>query len=204
MLHARTHPDGDRTSLLRGSEREAPLTQLVTPETTTQGEQGRGVVVLVGPMEHHSNLLVWREAEATVVEIRANAAGHVDRGHLAEQLAKYRSARMLIGSFSAASNLTGVMECVDEVTKLLHEHGALAFWDYAAAAPHVEIDMNPVSVGAGVDSALLAKDAVFISPHKFPGGPGTPGVKLLKSTPFLALKPLCPVFGGARSSLPFF
>ena len=72
--------------------------------------------------------------------------GTVEIDHLVEELAKYRGrARMLIGSFSAASNLTGVMEQVDAITTLLHNNDALALWDYAAAGPHTEIDMNPGS-----------------------------------------------------------
>src|SRR5690606_34590958 len=87
-----------------------------------------------------------------------------------------------IGSFSAASNVTGVLTDTNAVTRLLHEHGALSFWDYAAAAPYLDIEMNP-----RVGDPLARKDAIFLSPHKFVGGPGTPGVlvvsrKLLTNT----------------------
>ena len=79
-----------------------------------------------------------------------------------------------IGSFSAASNVTGVKTDTHRVAKLLHAHGAVSLWDYAAAAPYVAIDMNPAG------DALAAKDAVFISPHKLVGGPGTPGILVVK------------------------
>ncbi|HEX3678550.1 MAG TPA: aminotransferase class V-fold PLP-dependent enzyme, partial [Galbitalea sp.] len=62
------------------------------------------------------------------------------------------------------------------VTRLLHEYGALAFWDFAAAAPYVDIQMNPRSVDGGPVDPATRKDAIFLSPHKFIGGPGTPGV----------------------------
>lgn len=75
------------------------------------------------------------------------------------------------------------MEQVDTITAVLHRHGALALWDYAAAGPHAQIDMNPSSAdGSAASTRLLAKDAVFISTHKFPGGPGTPGILVLKKS----------------------
>lgn len=100
---------------------------------------------------------------------------------------RYSAAPLKVGSFSAGSNVTGVMEHVDEITAILHRAGALACWDYAAAGSHVDIDMNPPhshdangssrdALNGGV-SRLLAKDAIFLSPHKFMGGPG--------SSPFL-------------------
>lgn len=125
-------------------------------------------VVFLGPYEHHSNELPWRESIADVVTIHEDADGHVDLGHLTEQLEKYADRPLKIGSFSAASNVTGIVTDSALITRVLHEHGALAFWDFAAAAPYVDIDM-----GAGYD-------AVFLSPHKFIGGPGTPGVLVVR------------------------
>jgi selenocysteine lyase/cysteine desulfurase len=81
-----------------------------------------------------------------------------------------------IGSFSAASNVTGIVSDTHRITQLLHELGALAFWDFAAAAPYITIDMNP----ACPDHPLAYKDAIFFSPHKFVGGPGTPGVLVMR------------------------
>lgn len=128
-------------------------------------------VVFVGPFEHHSNELPWRESFADVVTIREDADGHVDLEHLAAELRRFAERPLKIGSFSAASNVTGVVTETHAVTRLLHEHGALAFWDFAAAGPYVDIEMNP----RGGDPAVR-KDAIFLSPHKFIGGPGTPGV----------------------------
>jgi len=130
-------------------------------------------VVLIGPYEHHSNEISWRETIADVVVIAEDADGRIDQGHLEDRLEAYADRPLKIGSFSAASNVTGIVSDTHGITELLHRHGALAFWDFAAAAPYVRIDMNP---GAG----LAAKDAVFLSPHKFVGGPGTPGVLVAK------------------------
>jgi selenocysteine lyase/cysteine desulfurase len=135
------------------------------------------LVLHVQQHEHHSNLLPWRESGAEVVTIREEpVSGCVDLQHLAEQLDHY-AGRFLIGSFCAASNLTGVMSEVDQITLLLHQKGALAFFDYAAAAPHVEIDMNP---SRHLHSHLYSKDAIFISAHKFVGGVGSPGILVVK------------------------
>ena len=130
-------------------------------------------VVFLGPFEHHSNELPWRESIADVVTIHETADGHVDLEHLREELLRYENRPRKIGAFSAASNVTGILTDSDAVTGLLHEHGALAFWDYAAAGPYVEIDMRP-------DDVHLRKDAVFLSPHKFVGGPGAAGLLIAR------------------------
>ena len=127
-------------------------------------------VVFIGPYEHHSNELPWRESIAEVVAIPLDESGQIDVEVLEQKLQAYAERPLRIGSFSAGSNVTGVKSNVAEVTGLLKRHGALAFWGYAAAAPYVGIDMQG-------DAPL---DAVFISPHKFVGGPGTPGVLVVK------------------------
>ncbi len=128
-------------------------------------------VVFVGPYEHHSNELPWRETIADVVVIGADADGHIDLDDLSAQLARYAARPLRIGSFSAASNVTGILSDADAIAALLHSHGALSFWDYAAAGPYVPIRARDSAPGADDH-----KDAVFLSPHKFIGGPQTPGV----------------------------
>ena len=130
-------------------------------------------VVLVGPFEHHSNELPWRESIADLVTIREDRDGHVDLEALEAALREHRDRPLVIGAFSAASNVTGILTDTDAVTELLHRYGALAVWDYAAAAPYVDIDMHP-------ENPAIAKDAVVLSPHKFVGGPGTPGVLIIR------------------------
>ena len=132
-------------------------------------------VVFVGPFEHHSNELPWRESIADVVEITQDADGHIDLTDLESQLLAYADRPLRIGSFSAASNVTGILSDTDEIAALLHRRGALSFWDYAAAAPYVPIRMYESRPGAGD-----GKDAIFLSPHKFPGGPQTPGVLVVR------------------------
>jgi selenocysteine lyase/cysteine desulfurase len=141
---------------------------------------GPGDVVFVGPYEHHSNELLWRETPAEVVAIREDAAGRVDLEHLEHELRRHAGGRR-IGTFSAASNVTGILTDVDAVAAVLHRHGALACFDYAAAGPYEPIGM-------------AGKDAVFVSPHKFPGGPGTPGVLIAKRA--LLRRPVPTVPGG--------
>ena len=146
------------------------------------GSAAGRAVVFVGPYEHHSNLLPWREAPVDVVAIGEDASGQVDMNELRSQLRAHAGRPLNIGSFSAASNVTGVLTDQDAVTACLHEHGALAFWDFASAGPYVPIDMNPVSAQFG--RSEISKDAIFISPHKFVGGVGTPGVLIAKRSLF--------------------
>ncbi|HSN53204.1 MAG TPA: aminotransferase class V-fold PLP-dependent enzyme [Candidatus Sulfomarinibacteraceae bacterium] len=141
--------------------------------------QAERPVVLIGPYEHHSNEIPWRETIAEVVTVAEDADGRIDLGHLERVLDTYAGRTLLIGSFSAASNVTGIVSDTGEITRLLHARGALALWDFAAAAPYVRIDMNPAGRDGEPDPAA-AMDAVFISPHKFIGGPGTPGVLVVK------------------------
>ncbi len=133
-------------------------------------------VVFIGPFEHHSNELPWRESIADVVTIREDADGHIDVTHLTEELQRYADRPLRIASFSAASNVTGILSDVAGIAELLHQHGALSFWDYAAAGPYIQIAMQPEDP----ERPLAYLDAVMLSPHKFIGGPGTPGILLIR------------------------
>ena len=133
-------------------------------------------VVFIGPFEHHSNELPWRESICDVVRIREDADGHIDIDHLTSELERNADRPLRIASFSAASNVTGIVSDTHRITQLLHEHGALAFWDFAAAGPYIDIEMNPRCT----DHPLAYKDAIVLSPHKFVGGPGTPGVLIIR------------------------
>ena len=131
----------------------------------------RHPVVFVGPYEHHSNELPWRESIADVVEINEDADGQIDLTELEERLVEYAERPLKIGSFSAASNVTGIISDTSAISRLLHKHDALSFWDFAASAPYVGISMGSTKVDDGD-----YKDAIFISPHKLIGGPGSPGL----------------------------
>ena len=129
-------------------------------------------VVFIGPYEHHSNILMWEEGIAEVVEIGLNSNGAIDLDELKEKLSdkKYKE-RLKIGSFSAASNVTGIITPVYEIAKILHENNALVCFDFAACAPYVEINMNK--------DIKEYFDAIYLAPHKFVGGPGSSGILVI-------------------------
>ncbi|MCB9595990.1 MAG: aminotransferase class V-fold PLP-dependent enzyme [Sandaracinaceae bacterium] len=147
-------------------------------------------VVFIGPFEHHSNELPWRESICDVVTIAEDADGHPDLAHLEEELARYGDRPLKIGSFSAASNVTGIGSDTRAIAALLHRYGALSFWDFAAAGPYVKIEMNMADEQP--DGHLVYKDAAFLSPHKFIGGPGTPGILVAKRKLFRNRVPSVP------------
>lgn len=122
--------------------------------------------VIIGPYEHHSNELPWRELDCDLRIVPLAADGTLDVDALAALLAGLPRARRLIAAFSAASNVTGIRTDIARVNALIHAHGGLCGWDFAAAAPYVAMDLQ----------AAGGLDAVFFSPHKFLGGPGAPGV----------------------------
>jgi selenocysteine lyase/cysteine desulfurase len=134
--------------------------------------QERRPVVFIGPFEHHSNELPWRESVADVVVIGQDIDGHIDVDALEAQLVAFADRPLKIGAFSAASNVTGIVSDTHGISALLHAHGALSIWDFAAAAPYVDIEMY----GGPRRDPLAYKDAIVLSPHKFIGGPSTPGV----------------------------
>ncbi|KAF6022755.1 hypothetical protein EB796_018929 [Bugula neritina] len=140
-------------------------------------------VVLIGPYEHHSNILPWKESGAKVHTISQTKSGQIDMQDLETQVMN-AAGKTVIGSFSAASNVTGIISDVKRVTRLLKKYGALVFWDYATAAPYVDINMNATQQGS--------IDAVFISPHKFLGGPQSPGILVAKKHLFRNKIPVVP------------
>lgn len=133
-------------------------------------------VVFIGPYEHHSNELPWRESVADIVAIPEDDSGHIDEHALEVELKRYADRPLKIGSFSAASNVTGILTDTHRLSDLLHRYGALSFWDFAAAAPYIPIEMY----GRCTEHPAAYKDAIFLSPHKFVGGPGTPGVLVVR------------------------
>lgn len=160
------------------------MNRLLESRNKTKGEN---IIIFYGPYEHHSNILPWREGSFEAIAINIDSKGLIDLDDLKNKLAQYQGKGTLIGSFSAASNVTGIIAPIDEITNLLHQHGALSFWDYAAGAPYMKIDMNP--------GTNLQKDAIFISTHKFIGGPGTPGILIAKRNLFSNEVPIVPSGG---------
>ncbi len=147
-------------------------------------------VVFIGPYEHHSNEIPWRESICDVVVIDEDADGRIDLQQLEAGLLAHADRPLRIGSFSAASNVTGIGSDTRATAALLHKHGALSFWDFAAAGPYVQMEMNMADDEP--DGHLVYKDAIFLSPHKFIGGPGTPGVLVAKKNLFKNSVPAVP------------
>lgn len=126
-------------------------------------------VVFITHMEHHSNHTVWYETIADVVQIPPDKDLLIDMDKFRDLLEQYKDRKIKIGSFTACSNVTGIETPIHKMAKLIHEYGGVCFVDYAASAPYVDINMHP-------DDPLEKLDAIFFSPHKFLGGPGSSGV----------------------------
>jgi tRNA(Ile)-lysidine synthase TilS/MesJ/selenocysteine lyase/cysteine desulfurase len=140
-------------------------------------------VIFIGPNEHHSNLLPWRESGCEIVMIPESSATHsIDLEILEHLLHKYVHRPWKLGTFTAASNVTGKVVDTNAITFLLHKYGALSIWDYATGAAYLNMNMNPtMSMEENTTNpASVAKDAIFFSPHKMLGGVGTPGVLVVK------------------------
>jgi selenocysteine lyase/cysteine desulfurase len=132
-------------------------------------------VVFRSRMEHHSNDISWRETIAETVYVPFGEHGRVSPEQLDALLEPYAHRALKIGTFSAASNVTGIRNDVHALARVLHRHGAWAFFDFAAAGPYVDIDMHPRGPDGRPDAGA-ALDAVFLSVHKFLGGPRSPGL----------------------------
>jgi selenocysteine lyase/cysteine desulfurase len=131
-------------------------------------------VVFLTHMEHHSNQTSWLETICDVVVLEPTQDGEIDLILLDKLLQHYRDRKMKIGSFTACSNVTGVQTPYHQLAKIMHKHGGLCFVDFAASAPYIAIDMHP-------EDPMENLDAIFFSPHKFLGGPGTSGVLVFDS-----------------------
>lgn len=131
-------------------------------------------IVFLTHMEHHSNQTSWMETNAEVVVLPPNKNLLVDINALRTNLEKYKDSKFKIGAFTACSNVTGVFTPYHQMAKIMHEYGGLCFVDFAASAPYVDIDMHPAD-------PLEKLDAIFFSPHKFLGGPGSSGVLVFDS-----------------------
>jgi len=132
-------------------------------------------VVFITHMEHHSNHTSWYETFADVVVIEPGEQLLIDLNHLEDLLIKYKDRKFKIGSFTACSNVTGIRTPYREMARLMHQHDGIVFVDFAASAPYDTIDMHPGSPGEDLD-------AIFFSPHKFLGGPGSAGVLVFNAS----------------------
>lgn len=127
-------------------------------------------IVLVSHMEHHSNQTSWLETIADVEVIAPGADGLMDMEHLKELLARYADRPLKIAAITSCSNVTGLLTPYHEVAEIMHRAGGLCFVDFACSAPYIHINMRPEG------EPLRHLDAIYFSPHKFLGGPGSSGV----------------------------
>ena len=139
-------------------------------------------VVFITHMEHHSNHTSWLETIADVVQLMPDKDLLVDLEQLRTELQKYKHRKMKIGSFTACSNVTGITTPFHEMAKIMHENGGLCFVDFAASAPYTQINMHPAD-------PMQALDAIFFSPHKFLGGPGSAGIMVFNSALYTSKVP---------------
>ncbi|WP_010139467.1 aminotransferase class V-fold PLP-dependent enzyme [Oceanicola sp. S124] len=176
----------DHAVIFAGSGATAGLNRLVS---LFGADTGR-VRVLIGPYEHHSNILPWRESGAEVVELPEAPCGGIDTEALQQALAESAGFDRVICSFSAMSNVTGIIADVAGVTRIAKQAGARVIWDYAGGAPYLPVDMQPAP---GVEI-----DAICVSPHKFIGGPGASGLLLLRRDSVVRQAPTWPGGGTVR------
>jgi len=176
--------------IFAGSGATAGLQKLVRLLGADQRDHaGQRALVLLGPYEHHSNLLPWRESGAEVIELPEGVGGGPDRQALIDQL-RHGAGRRIIGAFSAGSNVTGALTDVAAVSRIVQAAGGKVIWDYAAAAPYITMQMQP--------AADVHLDALVFSPHKFVGGPASSGVLVMQRDAAVLGKPSAP--GGGTVS----
>jgi selenocysteine lyase/cysteine desulfurase len=132
-------------------------------------EENDKPVVFISHMEHHSNQTSWLETVADVEIIKANDDGLMCLNHFAELLEQYKNRKTKFAAITSCSNVTGIITPYHDVAKMIHKEGGFCFVDFAASAPYIEIDMHPEE-----EEAYL--DAIYFSPHKFLGGPGSSGI----------------------------
>ena len=125
-------------------------------------------IVFLTHMEHHSNQTPWLESVCEVVIINPDSDGLPDLNHFSDLIKKYNERKIKIASITACSNVTGVVTPYHKMAEMIHLAGGVCFVDFACSAPYVEINMHP-------EEELQKLDAITFSPHKFLGGPGTPG-----------------------------
>jgi len=153
-------------------------------------------VVFVSHMEHHSNQTSWLETIATVEVIPCDETGLFCLDNLKKLLEKYKSREIKIASITSCSNVTGLRTPYHDVAKLMHRNNGLCFVDFACSAPYINIDMHPEDEEASLD-------AIFLSPHKFLGGPGTTGVLIFNKKLYRNLVPDCPGGGTVDWTTPW-
>ncbi|MBN2273461.1 MAG: aminotransferase class V-fold PLP-dependent enzyme [Bacteroidales bacterium] len=139
-------------------------------------------VIFLTHMEHHSNHTSWYETFADVVMIKPGPGLLIDLNELEHEVRKYAGRKYKIGAFTACSNVTGIITPYHEMAEIMHKHNGICFIDFAASAPYVNMNMHP-------ENPLQKLDAIYFSPHKFLGGPGSSGVLIFNKSLYNAKAP---------------
>lgn len=153
-------------------------------------------IVFISHMEHHSNQTSWLETIANVEIIPCQDSGLICFDSFEKLLIKYKDRPIKIASVTACSNVTGIRTDYYKIAKIIHQHGGLCFVDFACSAPYVHIDMHPTD-----EESYL--DAIFFSPHKFLGGPGSSGVLVFNKKLYKNLIPDNPGGGTVNYTNPW-
>lgn len=177
-----------------GTGMTAALSKLIRVMGLEQQEERP--VVFITHMEHHSNQVPWYALGAEVIILPPGKDLKVSPELLEKELQKYQGRRLKIGSFTACSNVTGEITPYHKLAAVMHRAGGLCFVDFAASAPYVEINMHP----AGEEQAL---DAIFFSPHKFLGGPGSCGILVFNKKLYNRSCPDTPGGGNVKWTTPW-
>ena len=177
----------------------APETLQSQFEWVSQIPHDKRPIVILTRMEHHSNDLPWRESLADIEYVGYDSCGRANWRDVEKILSspEYRDRPLKIGTFTAASNVSGVLNDTEQLAAAMHAHGGFAFFDYAAAGPYVAIDLHPK------DDPALQKDAVFLSVHKFTGGPQSPGLLVANKHVFVTGAPAEPGGGTVLYTSPW-
>ncbi len=188
--------DAQFSTVFCGSGATAGLNRLVhLLGVSGAAERGENPLVILGPYEHHSDILPWRESGAEVLEIGEAPDGGPDLIELDRVLSEKSVGRLTVGAFSLMSNVTGIVTDEVAVTQILKKHGALNVWDCAGSGPYLPVDMM-----AGTE---FEKDAVVVSTHKFIGGPAASGVMIVRNGAVCKRKPVFPGGGTVRFVSPW-
>ena len=190
VIHNEINASKDHAVIFTGSGATTGLNRIIhLIKLKAMVAEGLSPVVFIGPYEHHSNILPWRESGAEVIEVPEAPDGGPCMKALVQTLERVKG-RPIVGAFSAASNVTGIVTDVVRVTRVLKAAGAIVVWDYAGGAPYLSIDMCPAE-----DANI---DAVVVSPHKFVGGPQATGVLVIRHDIVQSKTPTMPGGGTVR------
>jgi hypothetical protein len=180
--------DNDKI-IFTGSGSSCAITHLIHLLNFKKEEKN---IVIISEFEHNSNFLPWRHQPTQLEIIKILDNGLLDLNHMETVLKKYQSYDKKIIACSAGSNITGIKQEISKICILGHQYNFYVEFDYAAIGPYVKINMHN---NQNINDYI---DALYLSPHKFIGGPGTPGLLIINECLFLNE---CPYFPSDQKSI---